>query len=176
MGFSIWVGTIGGGWPAAQPHAADKHGHQKSMPVIVPCMMCSAHWVIACCRRCRNNRYTRTPALLAAAPVIQGLSVGGEYWRQPIYDAEVAVAEGRKVFTRIISVCERVDRRGNCWLYWLSHVGFAYTMKRRRCAHSEVWGWRIPFGIKEAVLLAVVALRGYVVRWMGNFTTRGYAL
>lgn len=92
---------------------------------------------------------TAAPALLLAARLIQGLSVGGEYGTAATYMSEVAL-KGRRGF---LSSFQYVTLIGGQLAASLVVVILQFLLND---AELKTWGWRIPFVI--GAITAVIAL------------------
>ncbi len=89
------------------------------------------------------------PALLVAARMIQGLSVGGEYGTSATYLSEVANREHRGFFASFQYVTLILGQ--------LSALAVLLVLQSVLSVEQlETWGWRIPFVI--GAMLALVAL------------------
>src|SRR2546430_7684427 len=90
------------------------------------------------------------PILLAAARIIQGLSLGGEYGTSATYLTEVADAKHRGFYSSF----QYVTLIGG----QLCAILVLLLLQQVFLTGDEIraWGWRIPFVI--GALLAVIAL------------------
>lgn len=134
-----------GGWMFGR--IADRRGRKTAMLISV-CMMCFGSLVIACLPGYAVIG-TWAPALLLAARLFQGLSVGGEYGTSATYMSEVAI-EGRKGF---FASFQYVTLIGGQLMALLVVVILQHTLKSE---DLYAWGWRIPFAL--GAVLALVAL------------------
>lgn len=134
-----------GGWLFGR--IADRRGRRTSM-VISVVMMCGGSLLIACL-----PTYTAigawAPALLLAARLFQGLSVGGEYGTTATYMSEVALRGQRGFFSSF----QYVTLIGGQLLAVLVIVTLQQFLDE---AELKAWGWRIPFVI--GAITAVIAL------------------
>jgi len=134
-----------GGWLFGR--IADRNGRKNSMLISV-IMMCFGSLLIACL-----PTYAAignwAPALLLAARLLQGLSVGGEYGTTATYMSEVAL-KGRRGF---FSSFQYVTLIGGQLLAVLVVVILEQLLTE---ADLKAWGWRIPFVV--GAITAVVAL------------------
>ncbi|MFZ2295820.1 MAG: MFS family transporter [Polaromonas sp.] len=134
-----------GGWLFGR--IADKQGRKTSM-VISVMMMCIGSLVIACLPTYASIG-AAAPALLLAARLFQGLSVGGEYGTTATYMSEVALKGQRGFFASF----QYVTLIGGQLLAVLVVVILQFLLTE---TELRAWGWRIPFVI--GALTAVVAL------------------
>ncbi|MGE3298439.1 MAG: MFS transporter, partial [Porticoccaceae bacterium] len=126
---------------------ADRQGRRAALSLSV-LMMCGGSLLIVL-----NPGYASigpaAPALLVAARLFQGLSVGGEYGASATYLSEMA-EPGRRGFYSSFQYVTLI-------LGQLAALGVLLVLQFLLApAALEAWGWRIPFGIGAA--LAVVAL------------------
>ncbi|MEP6917827.1 MAG: MFS family transporter [Acidobacteriota bacterium] len=134
-----------GGWLFGR--IADRRGRRTAM-VISVLMMCGGSLLIAVVPTYATIG-AAAPALLLAARLFQGLSVGGEYGTTATYMSEIAL-RGRRGF---FSSFQYVTLIGGQLLAVLVVV-----LLQQRLTEPELrsWGWRIPFGV--GAVTAVVAL------------------
>ena len=92
------------------------------------------------------------PALLLAARVLQGLSVGGEYGTAATYMSEVAIPGQRGFFSSF----QYVTLIGGQLLAVLVVVVLQQLLDE---AELKLWGWRIPFFIGAMTAVVAVLLR-----------------
>ena len=134
-----------GGWLFGR--IADRRGRRFSMVVSV-LMMCAGSLVIAFA-----PTYERigawAPAILLAARLFQGLSVGGEYGTTATYMSEVALKGQRGFFSSF----QYVTLIGGQLLAVLVVVVLQQFLTE---AELKAWGWRVPFVI--GAITAVIAL------------------
>ncbi|MGD9984574.1 MAG: MFS transporter [Porticoccaceae bacterium] len=126
---------------------ADRQGRKAALSLSV-LMMCGGSLLIVL-----NPGYASigpaAPALLVAARLLQGLSVGGEYGASATYLSEMA-EPGRRGFYSSFQYVTLI-------LGQLAALGVLLVLQFLLApAALEAWGWRIPFGIGAG--LAVVAL------------------
>ena len=125
---------------------ADRAGRRAALTLSVA-MMCLGSLIIALC-----PTYTQVgalaPAILLAARILQGLSVGGEYGASATYLSEVAGAKRRGFWSSFQYVTLIAGS--------LSAQGMVVLLQNLLPeADLKAWGWRIPFFI-GAVLAVVV--------------------
>ncbi len=125
---------------------ADRAGRRAALTLSVS-MMCVGSLIIALC-----PTYTQVgalaPAILLAARILQGLSVGGEYGASATYLSEVAGKKRRgfwSSFQYVTLIAGSLTAQGMVVL--LQNIMPEADLK--------AWGWRIPFAI-GAVLAVVV--------------------
>jgi MHS family alpha-ketoglutarate permease-like MFS transporter len=134
-----------GGWLFGR--LADRKGRKTSMVTSVV-MMCVGSLVIACLPTYAQIG-AAAPALLLAARLLQGLSVGGEYGTTATYMSEVAMRGQRGFFSSF----QYVTLIGGQLLAVVVVVVLQQVLDE---AELKSWGWRIPFVI--GAIAAVVAL------------------
>ena len=135
-----------GGWLFGR--IADRKGRKTSMVISVT-MMCAGSLVIACLPTYESIG-AWAPALLLAARLFQGLSVGGEYGTTATYMSEVALRGQRGFFSSF----QYVTLIGGQLMAVLVIVILEQLLSE---AELKAWGWRIPFVI--GALTAVVAMQ-----------------
>lgn len=126
---------------------ADRRGRKAALSLSV-LMMCAGSLLIVI-----NPGYAiigpAAPALLVAARLLQGLSVGGEYGASATYLSEMA-EPGRRGFYSSFQYVTLI-------LGQLAALGTLLVLQFLLAPDAlEAWGWRIPFAIGAG--LAVVAL------------------
>jgi MHS family alpha-ketoglutarate permease-like MFS transporter len=129
---------------------ADKYGRRTSMMISI-LMMCFGSLVIACLPTYASIGVA-APALLLAARLLQGLSVGGEYGTSATYMSEVAIGGQRGFYASF----QYVTLIGGQLLAVLVLVVVQQFMPE---AEIKAWGWRIPFFIGAATALVALYLR-----------------
>ena len=138
---------IGGWWLGWY---ADRHGRKAALTLSV-LLMCVGSGLIALA-----PPYARigvaAPALLVAARLLQGLSVGGEYGASATYMSEVAGAPNRG----FLASFQYVTLIGGQLLALGVLLVLQATLSEAALA---AWGWRIPFAIGAALALAALMLR-----------------
>ncbi|HKS14540.1 MAG TPA: MFS family transporter [Pseudomonas sp.] len=134
-----------GGWLFGR--VADRHGRKNSMMISV-LMMCAGSLVIACLPT-YDSIGAWAPALLLAARLFQGLSVGGEYGTTATYMSEVALRGQRGFFASF----QYVTLIGGQLLAVLVVVILQQLLSEDEL---RAWGWRIPFVV--GAVAAVISL------------------
>ncbi|MDB5797718.1 MAG: transporter, family, alpha-ketoglutarate permease [Paucimonas sp.] len=134
-----------GGWMFGR--IADRKGRKAAM-VLSVFMMCGGSLMIAVLPGYETIG-TLAPALLLAARMLQGLSVGGEYGTSATYMSEVAL-KGRRGF---FASFQYVTLIGGQLLAVLVLVILQHLLSD---SDMKDWGWRIPFVL--GALAAVVAI------------------
>ncbi|UVE17795.1 MFS family transporter [Pseudomonas sp. LS44] len=134
-----------GGWLFGR--VADRYGRKRSMLISV-LMMCAGSLAIAVLPTYASIGVA-APALLLAARLFQGLSVGGEYGTTATYMSEVALKGKRGFFSSF----QYVTLIGGQLLAVLVVVILQQLLSE---AELKAWGWRIPFLV--GALAAVVSL------------------
>ena len=137
-----------GGWLFGR--VADKHGRKNSMMISV-LMMCAGSLVIACLPTYASIG-AWAPALLLAARLFQGLSVGGEYGTTATYMSEVALRGQRGFFASF----QYVTLIGGQLLAVLTVVILQQLMT---VEELRAGGWRIPFVIGAVAAVISLLLR-----------------
>src|SRR6195952_1738386 len=137
-----------GGWLFGR--IADQRGRKTSM-VISVLMMCGGSLLIACLPTYASIG-AAAPALLLAARLLQGLSVGGEYGTTATYMSEVALRGERGFFSSF----QYVTLIGGQLLAVLVVVVLQQLLSE---AELRAWGWRIPFVIGALTALVAFWLR-----------------
>ena len=137
-----------GGWLFGR--LADRKGRKTSMVTSVV-MMCVGSLVIACL-----PTYAQigawAPALLLAARLLQGLSVGGEYGTTATYMSEVAMRGQRGFFSSF----QYVTLIGGQLLAVVVVVVLQQLLDE---AELKAWGWRIPFVLGAVAAIVALMLR-----------------
>jgi len=135
-----------GGWLFG--YLADHHGRRGALMLSVS-LMCFGSLMIAVTPTYASIGIF-APVLLAAARVIQGLSLGGEYGTSATYLSEMADERHRGFYSSF----QYVTLIGG----QICAVLVLLVLQRVFLTNDEIraWGWRIPFFI--GALLAVIAL------------------
>jgi MHS family alpha-ketoglutarate permease-like MFS transporter len=96
------------------------------------------------------------PALLIAARLLQGLSMGGEYGTSATYLSEVAPANRRGFYLGFLQVSVVAGQ--------LLALGLMLLMQRLLFTADQIerWGWRIPFVIGGLLALFAMYMRRHV--------------
>lgn len=126
---------------------ADKMGRRPAMTISV--LLMSFGSLLIACIPSYNTIGIAAPALLFAARLIQGLSVGGEYGTSATYLSEMATKNKRGFYSSF----QYVTLIGG----QLLALGIQLLLQKVLLTDEELhqWGWRIPFFI--GALLSVVA-------------------
>ncbi len=134
---------------------ADRHGRRAALLVSVA-LMCGGSLVIAVCPTYAAAGWL-APAILVAARLLQGISLGGEYGASATYLSEVATSNHRGFYSSF----QYVTLIGGQLLASITLL----VLQRLLLSgpQLEAWGWRIPFLIGAALALAGVALRRNMV-------------
>jgi len=137
-----------GGWLFGR--LADRRGRRFSMLLSV-LMMCGGSLLIAILPT-YETAGVAAPALLLAARLLQGLSVGGEYGTSATYMSEVATSRHRGFFASF----QYVTLIGGQLLAVLVVVVLEQSLST---AALREWAWRIPFVIGGFAALVALFLR-----------------
>ena len=135
-----------GGWLFG--YLADRHGRRLSLTVSVGAM-CFGSLLIAVTPTYASIGFA-APLVLAAARIIEGLSLGGEYGASATYLAEIADPKRRGFHTSFAYVTLIGGQLVAIVVLLLLQKVFLTE------AELKAWGWRIPFVI--GALLAVFTL------------------
>ena len=129
---------------------ADRRGRKAGLTVSVA-LMCGGSLLIAV-----TPTYAAigawAPAILVAARMLQGLSVGGEYGASATYLSEMAGRERRGFFSSFQYVTLISGQ-----LIALAVLILLQAVMSE--AALEAWGWRIPFAIGAALAVVVFWIR-----------------
>jgi len=137
-----------GGWFFGR--FADRRGRRAAMLLSV-LMMCAGSLVIACLPTYAVIG-AAAPALLLAARLVQGFSLGGEYGTSATYLAEVATS-GRRGF---LASFQYVTLIGGQLTASLVIFGLQQVLSEDQL---RAWGWRLPFLLGSALALTALFLR-----------------
>lgn len=134
-----------GGWLFGR--YADRHGRKAALTRSV-LLMCAGSLLIAVTPGHAQIGWL-APAILLAARLVQGLSVGGEYGTSATYLSEMASRRHRGFWSSFQYVTLILGQ--------LSALAVLLVLQALLTpAQLEAWGWRVPFVI--GAVLAVVAL------------------
>jgi MFS transporter, MHS family, alpha-ketoglutarate permease len=138
-----------GGWMFG--HIADRHGRRRALMLSV-LLMCFGSLMIAVMPTYASIGVA-APMLLAAARMVQGLSLGGEYGTSATYLTEVADEKHRGFYSSF----QYVTLIGGqlCAILVLLCLQEVFLTP----AQLTAWGWRIPFAIG-----ACLAIFGLIMR------------
>lgn len=130
---------------------ADRHGRRAALLMSIM-LMCTGSLIIALCPTYERIGFA-APALLVAARLLQGLSVGGEYGTSATYLSEIASARHRGFYSSFQYVTLIAGQ--------LLALGLLVVLQRfvLTTEQLESWGWRIPFLVGAACALAAIRLR-----------------
>jgi len=129
---------------------ADRAGRRAALTLSVA-MMCAGSLVIALAPTYAQVGVL-APAILVAARILQGLSVGGEYGASATYLSEVAGRRSRGFWASFQYVTLIAGS--------LSAQGMVVLLQNLLPeAALESWGWRIPFFIGAALAVVVFWIR-----------------
>ena len=137
-----------GGWLFGR--LADRRGRRVALVASVM-MMCIGSLAIACLPTYATLG-SGAAALLLAARLVQGLSVGGEYGTAATYMSEVALPGRRGFFSSFQYVTLIGGQLAASLVVILLQAMIGESALR-------AWGWRIPFVIGALTAVAAVALR-----------------
>jgi metabolite-proton symporter len=137
-----------GGWFFGR--YADRRGRRAAMLLSV-LLMCAGSLVIACLPTYETIG-AAAPALLLAARLLQGFSLGGEYGTSATYMSEVAI-KGRRGFYASFQYVTLIGGQ-------LTAVLVVYVLQMTMSEDAiRAWGWRIPFFIGAALAITALYLR-----------------
>ncbi|MBS0393559.1 MAG: MFS transporter [Proteobacteria bacterium] len=129
---------------------ADRHGRRGALVTSIV-LMCGASLLIACLPTFATIGEA-APALLLAARLLQGLSVGGEYGATATYMSEVAM-RGRRGYYSSFQYVTLIGGQ------LLAVSAIALLQLALDDAALRAWGWRIPFVASAAAALVAFTLR-----------------
>ncbi len=133
---------------------ADRRGRRAALTLAV-LMMSGGSLVVGLCPTYATVGEA-APALLLAARLVQGLSLGGEYGASATYLSEVSSPRHRGFQTSFQYVTLIGGQlTASVTLFLLQHVLTA--------AQLEAWAWRIPFLIGAVLALAAFWLRRNII-------------
>lgn len=127
---------------------ADRHGRRVALSLAVA-MMSAGSFIIAVTPTFASIGIA-APAILVAARILQGFSMGGEAGTSATYLAEMAPAGRRGFFVGFVQVTVVLGQLLALGLMLLLQFVFLTP------AQLDAWGWRIPFAVGG--LLAIFAL------------------
>lgn len=129
-------------------YIGDRHGRRTALMASV-LLMCAGSLLIACAPTYAMVG-TWAPAILLAARLLQGLSLGGEYGSSATYLSEMASSKHRGFYSSFQYVT-LIGGQLTALVVLLVLQNFVLSP-----AELKAWGWRIPFLIGAG--LAIVAL------------------
>lgn len=129
---------------------SDRHGRKAGLTLSVA-LMCAGSLIIAVAPTYATAGVL-APALLLAARLLQGLSVGGEYGASATYLSEMA-GRGRRGFFASFQYVTLISGQ-------LLALGVLLVLQMVMSeAALDAWGWRIPFAIGGLLAVSVFWLR-----------------
>lgn len=129
---------------------ADRRGRKSGLAVSIVAM-CAGSLAIALAPG-HATAGAASPAILVAARVLQGLSVGGEYGASATYLSEIATTRNRGFWSSLQYVTLVAGQ--------LLALGVLAILQRVLSRGAlEAWGWRVPFAIGAALAVVVFFLR-----------------
>ncbi len=142
---------------------ADRHGRRTAMIVSV-LMMCAGSLLIGVLPTYATIG-TIAPALLLAARLVQGLSVGGEYGTAATYMSEVA-ARGKRGFYSSFQYATIIGGQ------LLALLVLVVLQSLLSTEDLKAWGWRIPFVLGAAGAVVAMYLRRGIPETASETTMR----
>lgn len=137
-----------GGWFFGR--YADRRGRRAAMLLSV-LLMCGGSLIIACLPTYAQIG-AAAPALLLAARLLQGFSLGGEYGTSATYMSEVAIA-GRRGFYSSFQYVTLIGGQ-------LAAVLVVFVLQLALSEEAiRAWAWRVPFAIGAVLALSALYLR-----------------
>lgn len=134
-----------GGWLMGR--YADRHGRRAALSASV--LLMSVGSLVIAAAPTYASIGAAAPALLVAARLLQGLSVGGEYGASATYLSEMAGRRRRGFYSSFQYVTLIMGQ--------LLALGVLLLLQRQLSPPAlAAWGWRIPFAV--GALCAVLAL------------------
>jgi MFS transporter, MHS family, alpha-ketoglutarate permease len=134
-----------GGWLMGR--YADRHGRRAALSASV--LLMSVGSLVIAAAPTYASIGAAAPALLVAARLLQGLSVGGEYGASATYLSEMAGQRRRGFYSSFQYVTLIMGQ--------LLALGLLLLLQRQLSSPAlAAWGWRIPFAV--GALCAVLAL------------------
>lgn len=129
---------------------ADRAGRRPALALSVG-MMCLGSFIIAVTPGFADIGIA-APAILLAARVLQGLSVGGEYGTSATYMSEMAGRAGRGFWSSFLYVTLIAGQ--------LLALCVLIVLQRTMTPEAlQAWGWRIPFAIGGVLAIVVFWIR-----------------
>jgi MHS family alpha-ketoglutarate permease-like MFS transporter len=142
---------------------ADRAGRRAALTLAVA-MMAAGSFVIAACPGYAQIGVA-APAILLAARVLQGLSVGGEYGASATYMSEVAGRRRRGFWSSFQYVTLIAGQ--------LLALGVLIVLQRTLSpAALDQWGWRAPFAIGGVLAIIVYVVQSRL-KETESFKNRG---
>ncbi len=138
-----------GGWIMGS--YADRRGRRAALMLSVM-LMCFGSLIIAVCPTYAMAGWV-APAILVAARLLQGLSLGGEYGASATYLSEISTTKYRGFYTSFLYV----TLIGGQLLASLTLLFLQRLLLTG--PQLDAWGWRVPFLIGAALALAGLWLR-----------------
>ena len=138
-----------GGWLLGR--YADRNGRKSALMLSV-LLMCGGSLIIALTPG-YGTIGVAAPALLVAARVLQGFSVGGEYGTSATYLSEIAAPEHRGFYSGVLYVTLVMGQLLALGVLLLLQFVFLSA------GQLDAWGWRIPFLFGAAAALVALYLR-----------------
>ena len=129
---------------------ADRNGRRAALALSVT-LMCLGSLMIAAIPSYRTIGVA-APALLLAARLLQGLSVGGEYGASAVYLSEMA-GEGHRGFWSSFQYVTLIAGQ------LLALLMLLILQRTLTPAALEAWGWRVPFAVGGVLAIGVAWLR-----------------
>lgn len=129
---------------------ADRVGRRAAMTLSIS-LMCAGSLIIGLCPG-YDRIGVAAPALLTAARILQGLSMGGEYGTSATYMAEMASRERRGFWSGVFYTTLIAGQ--------LLATGTLIALQALLPPEDlQAWGWRIPFFIGGGLAVLVFWLR-----------------
>jgi len=129
---------------------ADRHGRKSGLALSVALM--GGGSLLIAVTPTADSIGIAAPALLLAARLLQGLSVGGEYGASATYLAEMAGPRRRG----LVSSWQYVTLIGGQLAALAVQLSLQALLSE---SAMEQWGWRIPFFVGALIAIAVYLLR-----------------
>lgn len=143
---------------------ADRHGRKAGLTLSVS-LMCAGSLAIAVTPTYAQIGWA-APAILLAARLAQGLSLGGEYGASATYLSEMAGRRHRGFFSSFQYVTLIAGQ--------LTALAVLLLLQRTMSeAALEAWGWRIPFAIGGVLAVVVFWLRRRLVETQSFVNAQG---